>query len=79
MLKIKFEISSLVKKTYCNTKVTDIKNQLNNHNHDKYIDTQESKKLEADVFNARLGQAKMITKTDFDAKLLSLNRKIAVN
>ena len=33
----------------------------------------------AAVFNARLAQANLITKTDFDAKLLSLNRKITKN
>ena len=32
--------------------------------------------LAADVFNARLTQANLIRKTDFDAKLLSINRKI---
>ena len=37
------------------------------------------KSLAADVFNARLEQANLITKTDFDAKLLSLNRKITTN
>ena len=52
--------------------------QLNNHNHDKYIDTQEFNKLAA-VFNARIAQANLITKTDFDAKLSSLNRKITAN
>ena len=35
--------------------------------------------LAADVFNARLAQANMITKTDFDAKLSNLNRKITQN
>ena len=35
--------------------------------------------LTADVFNARLAQANLITKTDFDAKLSSLNRKITEN
>ena len=30
-------ISGLVKKTDSNTKITDIENKLNNHNHDKYI------------------------------------------
>ena len=34
-------ISNLVKKTDYNTKVTEIENKLNNHNHDKYIDTSE--------------------------------------
>ena len=31
------------------------------------------------VFNARLVQVNLITKTDFDAKLSSLNRKITAN
>ena len=35
--------------------------------------------LAADVFNARLAQANLVTKTDFDAKLSSLNRKITSN
>ena len=76
------DVSSLVKKIDYNTKVTEInfyKVKLNNHNHDKYIDTQEFNKLAADVFNARLAQANLITKTDFDAKLSSLNRKITKN
>ena len=72
-------VSNLVKKTYYNTKVTDIGNKLNNHNHDKYIDTSGFNKLAADVFNAKLAQANLITKTDFDAKLSSLNRKITQN
>ena len=36
-------------------------------------------KLSIDVFNARLTQANLITKTDFDAKLSSLNRKTTAN
>ena len=35
--------------------------------------------MAADVFKARLSQANWITKTDFDAKLSSLNRKITQN
>ena len=72
-------INSLVKKTDYNTKITDTENKLNNHNHDKYVATSESNTLAADVFNARLAQANLITKTDFDAKLLNLNRKITAN
>ena len=68
-------VSNLVKKTDYNTRGIDIKNKLNNHNHDKHIDTQEFNKLAADVFNTRLVQANLITKTDFGATLLSLNRK----
>ena len=72
-------VSNLVKKTYHNTKITDIENKLNNHDYDKYIDTSEFSTLTTNVFNARLVQANLITKTDFDAKLLSLNRKITKN
>ena len=35
--------------------------------------------MTASVFNARLAQANLITKTDFDAKLSSLNRRITEN
>ena len=70
-------VSNLVKKTDYNTKITDIENKLNNHNHDKYIDTSEFNKLTSDVFNVRLAQANLITKTDYNAKLSS--RKITQN
>ena len=70
------DVSSLVTKTDYNTKVREIKNKLNNHNHDKYVHTPEFNKLAEDVLNARLAEANLITKTDFDAKLSSLNRKI---
>ena len=73
------DVTNLVTKTDYNTKVTEIENKLNNHNHDKYIDTSEFNELAADVFNARIVQANLITKTDFDAKLPSLNRKITEN
>ena len=72
-------VSRLVKKTHSNTKITEIEKKLSDHNHDKYITTPEFNTLAADVFNARLAQANLITKTDFDAKLSSLNRKITQN
>ena len=46
------DISDLVKKANYNSKITDIENKLNNHDHDKYINTLELNKLAADVFNA---------------------------
>ena len=60
-------VSNLVKKTHDNTKITEIENKLNNHNHDKYITTPKFNTLAADVFNARLAQVNLITKIDFDA------------
>ena len=65
-----------LKKTDYNTKITEVENKLNNHNHDKYIKNPEFNTLAADVFNARLAPANLILKTDFDSKLSSLNRKI---
>ena len=55
----------LLKKTDCNTKITDSENKLTNHNLDKYHTTPELLKLTADVFNARLAQANLITKNRF--------------
>ena len=43
------DVGNLVNKTDYNTKITEIENKVNNHNHDKYIDTQEFNKLTADV------------------------------
>ena len=45
---------------------------------DKYITTPEFNTLAA-VFNTRLTQANLITKTNFDAKLSRFNRKITPN
>ena len=59
--------------------MSELEKKLTDHNHDKYITTPEFNTLAASVFNARLAQANLITKTDFDAKLSSLNRKITSN
>ena len=50
-------------KTDYSTKITEIENKVTDHNHDKYIDTQEFNKVAADVFNARLEQPNLIRKT----------------
>ena len=68
-----------LKKTDYHTKVTEIENKLNNHNHDKYIDTQEFNKLTADVFNARIAQGNLVKKTDFNALLSTLNMRVSEN
>ena len=59
--------------------MTETEKKLTDHNHDKYITTPEFNTLAASVFNARLAQANLITKTEFDAKLSSFNRKISAN
>ena len=73
------DISSLVKKADYDAKITEIENKLNNHNHDKYITTPEFKILAPDVFNARLSQANLVTKTTFDNTVSSLDSKTAEN
>ena len=42
-------VNNLVKKTDYDTNIKEIENELNNHNHDKYIDTQEINKSATDV------------------------------
>ena len=49
--------------------MTQVKKKLTDHDHDKYITTLEFNNLAARVFTARLAQAHLITKTDFDDKL----------
>ena len=71
-------ISSLVKKTDYSTKITEIEKKLTDHNHNKSIATAEFNKLTAEVFNARLARANLVT-ADFEDKLRSFNQKINSN
>ena len=73
------DISSLVKKTDYNTKISEIEKKVSDHNHDKYISTPEYNNLAAGVFTARLSQANLVTNADSDNKLKSLNKKINTN
>ena len=57
------DVSSLVKETDYDTKISEIKKKITDHNYDKYN--------AAEIFDARLAKANLITKTDFDTKLLS--------
>ena len=72
-------VSNLVKKTDYNTKITEIEIKLNNHNHDKYITTSEFNTLAEDAFKAKLKQANLVAKADFDNVVSSLDSKIATN
>ena len=60
-------------------KLLKLKKKLTDHNHDKYITTPVYKKFIAKVFDSRLAQANVVTKTDFDTTLISLNKKIISN
>ena len=68
-------ISSLVEKTDYNTKITEIEKKLTYHIQDKYITTPDFNKLTTENFAARLKQADLVTKTDFDEKVRSLNQE----
>ena len=63
------DVSNPVKKTDYNTKMK-IEKKITDHNHDK-ITTPEFNKLTAENFGARLAQANLVTKADFDNKLIN--------
>ena len=58
-----------MKKTDYDTKISEAENKVSDHNHEKYIITPEFNILATRIF----------TKTDFDAKLQSLHKKIYSN
>ena len=63
---------NLVKKS----KIIGIEKKINDRNHDGYITTQEFNDLTVKNFTARLKQADLVKKTDFDDKLKSFNQNI---
>ena len=74
------DVSSLIKKTDYYTKISEIGNKGNDHNHDKYITTSEFNTMEADVFKARLAaQTDFIRKPDFDSKLKEISDRVTKN
>ena len=55
--------------TVLNTKISEVKNEIPDNS--KYITTQECNKLTAENFEARLKQANLMNKIDFDNKITS--------
>ena len=72
-------VSNLVTKTDYNTKISKIEKNVSVHNHDRYITTQEFNNLAAGVFTTRSAQANIVIKTNFDAKLQDISKRIASN
>ena len=69
-------VSNLVKKTDYKKKISEIKNKITtDHDHDKYITTQEFNKLISDNFTARLKQAYLTRKSD----IVNFVKKIDLN
>ena len=60
-------------------KLVRLKKKLTDPDHDKYITTPEFNTLATNAFNARLAQANLVTKTNFEAKLSSRSRKTDAN
>ena len=65
-----------LKKTNYDTKISELEKKLTDQNYEKYITTPEFNALAIDVVIARLAQANLIRKKDFDPKLSRLDRKI---
>ena len=63
--------------TFLNTKIREVENKIPNNS--KYVTTQEFNKLTVNSFAARLKQAHLVNKTDFDNKLTSFNKYITSN
>ena len=63
--------------TVFNTKISEVENKIPDHA--KYITTQEFNKLTAKNFAARLKQTNLMSKTDFDNKLISFNKTVTSN
>ena len=71
------DTSSLATATVFNTRISEVENKIPNHAN--YITTQKFNKLTAESFAARLTQANLVMKTNFDNKLMSFNRNITSN
>ena len=72
-------VSGLVKKTDYNTNIRETENKFSDHNHGKYITTPEFNKPATENFKARLAQADLVSKTDFDIKLQHIRIRITLN
>ena len=59
--------------TFLNTKINEVEIEIPDNS--KYITTQEFNKLTAEYFVAGLKQAALMSKADFDNKLISFNKK----
>ena len=70
------DVISLVKKTEHSTRISEIEGKINNHKHGKYITTPKFNTMAASIFNARLAQANLITKTDLDTKLKKISDRV---
>ena len=64
-------------KTVLNAKISEVENKIPDNS--KYVTIQEFNELVAENFEARLKQADLVKKSEFDNKLTSFNRRITSN
>ena len=67
------------KKKKINTKICEIEKKVTDQDYGEYITISEFNKLTTENFKAKLARANLVTKTGFDTKLTSLNKKINTN
>ena len=67
------------KTTDYDAKILDIEKKVTNNDNNKYLTTSEINKVTTENFKARLAQANLVRKIDFDSKLKSLDKKINSN
>ena len=60
--------------TNLSTKFSEVENKISDHA--KCTTSQEFNKWTSEIVAARLNQANLVSKTDFDNKLISFNREI---
>ena len=64
------------KNTDHNTQICEIENEITtDHNHDKYITTQEFNNLTSENFTARLSKTNLASKNDIERKCKFVGRK----
>ena len=56
-----------------------MKKKITDHDHDKYINTSEHNALATNIINAKITQANLVTKANFDNEVSSLDSKTAEN
>ena len=66
-------------RTVLNTKITEVENKIAEADNSKSIVTQKFNELILENVSARLEQTNLVSKTYFDNKLISFNRKITSN
>ena len=74
-------ICNLVKKTDCNTKISEVENKItSDHDHDNYITTKEFNRLTSENFTARLKQEKLASNNDIAnfVKKINFNEKLKI-